>query len=79
MEFQALKRMTTSHRCAICHAPLILPWDAEANDYRLVCGQHREHKGYERKPTMAQECQERERQMREPKPQVCDEWLDELF
>ncbi len=57
-DYGLLKRMTTTHRCAECHAPLVLIWDGKANDYSLECGAHLGHQGYERIKSLTQEWDE---------------------
>ncbi len=78
-QFHTFRAMEKTHHCSECKAPLILFWDGSANKYQLKCAHHRQHQGYERRPTMAQECQERERQMRERKPSLSGMTVDDLF
>ena len=77
MLYEEMRRMEHSHRCTICHAPLVTIW--AGTEHRLVCGQDRSHEGYEPRPTAAQEYQERERQMQEERPPLNDGEIDFLF
>ena len=77
MNYHTMQAMTMSHRCAVCGGPLVLPW--YDYDYHLVCGQNRQHRGYERRPSLAEQCEERERQMAEKKPPLVGLKLDDLF
>lgn len=79
MLYEEMRRMEGSHRCAVCHAPLVTIWGGL--EYLLVCGQDKKHEGFERKPTMAQEYQERERQMEWARPlaDMDAEEIEDLF
>ncbi len=79
--YHEMAQMEKTHHCSECKAPLILFWDGLANKYQLKCAQNRQHHGYERRPTMAQECQERERQMQWARPlaDMDAEEIEDLF
>ncbi len=85
MDFHELRAMERTHRCSVCKGPLMTVWSPSANKYHLECGHQSHnknvppHEGSERRPTMAQECQERERQMRERKPSLSGMTVDDLF
>lgn len=56
MDYNTARRMEKSHRCAACKAPLVTIW--RGNEHCLVCGQHREHMGYRRIPSLTEEWDE---------------------
>ena len=56
MDYNLCRRMERSHRCLVCHAPLVTVW--AGTEHRLVCGQHQEHHGYERIKSLTQEWDE---------------------
>lgn len=55
MDYETGSKMLNTHQCSQCKAPLSLIWDADANDYALVCGTDHSHQGYERIVSPGQE------------------------
>lgn len=46
MQYEQMHKMEGTHRCSVCHAPLVTIW--AGTEHRLECGAHLGHQGYER-------------------------------
>jgi hypothetical protein len=55
MTYEEMKAMVETHACAECGMPLVTIWDKDKNDYKLVCGTDRSHKGYQLRLSPSQE------------------------
>jgi hypothetical protein len=46
MSYEGLSGMIETHECAVCGMPLVLIYDQESGEYKLVCGVDRSHEGF---------------------------------
>jgi len=74
--FKRLSWYVKHFDCGECGKPLVLRW---AKDHYEISCSVKEHQGYKRKPTLAQECQQREEAMVQRKVDVGNITVDDLF
>lgn len=48
MNYDEMRAMEETHACAECGMPLVTIWNKDKEDYQLVCGTDRSHRGYQK-------------------------------